>query len=201
MKLFFFIFWNLLKCVVDSRCIRSSALIRSSRQQLSNFIQNYWLVHILIVNNFWSSQCVLTKLSCSHISEDNLLFLWFKISFLILRCVMLISFSQDSVVCDELLFSCQKSGNSRQSSLQEPDELVEVVKRNLLWFSENKDRPKISFSKCILPASIFTGWHGEIWVWVRHEVVELRQLVDDDEWGASWHRSWCGLGQQHQHLQ
>ena len=94
------------------------------------------------------------------------------------------------MVGDEFLFACYKSQKSGQTSLPEPDKLVKIVKRNLLWFSKNKDGSEISFGESILPTAVFTGRHGEVGVGVGHQVVELCQLVDDDEWRTSGYWSW-----------
>ena len=111
---------------------------------------------------------------------------------------MLITLEQDIDIRLERFQTQHHSDASQQTSLEEPDELVEIVSGNLLWLVEKKNSISVTCQQSSDGTTILTGSHGEVGVTVRPERVPLHQLVDDDPGGAARNRSRNLFDQKHQ---
>ena len=137
------------------------------------------------------------------------------------RGEVLVALTEDPGVVDKWFIAREDSQHSRDARLQKPDELIKIVQRYLQGLSSHKHRPwnnfqsickrlsakewkhyfillEISPWQSLQRSSVLARGDWEVRIWVGPHICPLRQLIDEDEWGASWNWGGSRPYQQHQ---
>ena len=94
---------------------------------------------------------------------------------------MLVSFSENVFVSVKLLPAGQHACHPGQASLEQPEELVDVVPGHIFFSSQDENCVVVFGSQSVDRVSVFARRHREIRIGIGENVGRFDQFVDDDE--------------------
>jgi len=132
------------------RCVFRLLLVRPLCQERVETVFHKLLPQLFVVNELRTPSCTMAKLGCANS-----------------RCIVLVAFSEDAKVVDKWLETQHHPLHPGHPCLEEPDQLVDVVPRDLLRLVQQENCIGIACHKRLQWSPILTRTNWKVGVGVR----------------------------------